>query len=663
MVNKLFEKKEYWIKWGIIYSICFVLVCLFYRCYLEDIIPQSAVIKSNNDYEQVIHDLHDTDVLSQQFISSRNFDYITLDFANHDLILGGKLFITITNENGEIVNYTETDIAGIQKKIALQIDGGGLPNSTYTVTINNDNTQADGIGIYGYPVEEQLPGEFPAYNSNNEQKYAISIGINKYTLFFENIVKGIIIVMMSGLFLFIIINGYFEFAEKQFSVEIKFLFLSIPIAISMLIMLNNYAYDEPAHQAAAYHYSNVILGTAQYDAHKLVSARKADVKYQSEYDKYVCENEQIMAAWSRIQDFEWTTDETEMILWEDAYYLISGPAFFSYFPYIIVIVISRFLGLGSLLMWILCRVVGFAIYEIGCFFAIKKTPIAKGLFAFAAASPMAIYSATGITYDSTTIWVSFLLMALIFTWWKRALSLKEWFVLVILAVILSGCKGGIYLTILILLFAVSIKRWNLTIKKISIIVGLLISVSLLFLVLYGDKLKQLLYCNLDDSESWYAYGSGFAFVYPIRFIKMMINTVVVNWEMYLGQLFGYRTQWMNGTIPFFIVVIFIGLFWAITIYSDDEEYVSTQEKIFVFIVLLFEYIGMHIIMLHNTKVGLEYIFGVQGRYFVPLLPLIGIIFTNNSLSRIKNSERTLFASYYIAQIIYIVFFVGLYLTV
>jgi len=689
MIKDFIGKNKYWIKWGAVFLGCVFFVLLFYRCYLRECIPDSAAIIGNKDEFQIIHDLRSSDELEQVFLSERDFDYITVDFANHDLLIEGHIYATVYDKNHEVVNDTIVDSMAIQSQLKLEIAGGGKNSEPYTLKICNDNTEESGLGIYGYNIV--LDGDGPSSHEETyaklcgeTQDYAVSIGIYSYTNLFLVMVRLILCVGLMGILVIIVVNGYYVVTNKDFPIEKRFLCISIPFAICMLLMINNYAYDELGHASTAYHYANNILGTSDGDNYRNLNARDVDCVYLSQIGKSGVINDQLMATWAWIQDFEWFTTDTQMVSWDEARLLTNGPAVMSLFPYIIAIVIGRVIHLGAMPMWMLAKILGTVMYLLACYFAIKRIPKAKGILAVCAATPMAIYTATSITYDAASIWATFSLLSYIVIWWQRKLECKEWVGLLASLIVLMGCKGGVYIPILLMLFAVPVSRWKLTKKRLAIGFSGLFAICIVFCMTYGKKLiHQFFFVAPDLSDSSYNYGTAYALRYPLAFIKLMVNTVSEKGDVYLGQLFGYRTQWMDGTVPMFVILLFIFIIIGVSITvpkenalecqcaNENSEINSVQDigklctyrRILIGIIVVAEFIGMHMILLNDTRTNMSIINGVQGRYFVPLLPLICMLLMDINVYRRSNSDRIYYIFMSISQALFMIYYIALFLTV
>ena len=117
--------------------------------------------------------------------------------------------------------------------------------------------------------------------------------------------------------------------------------------------------------------------------------------------------------------------------------------------------------------------------------------------------------------------------AYIFIWWVRKLKIPEWIILGISIVFVGGCKGGIFLPIIILLFLVPFSRFRINIKKLVMIIVLFVGGVGVFLYKYKYVLVDYLQVTIVSDNPDARYGSGYCFIYPLSFLKMLIQSIVI----------------------------------------------------------------------------------------------------------------------------------------
>lgn len=645
------QRKTIIIKWYVCLIILQIILWGFYFGYLEDRIPDYATHVGDNTSYQVIHDFTSDYVVEQRFISPREFEFITLYFADHDMHIPGRMQFEIYDDKDECLIFKELDCSeikynkfGKEVKISFQEQGGGQAEQEYKIRICAQETENVALGVYGYDVES---GQKNAVVNGQGSDFAISIGVHSYTQAFKILAIVLMLVCLGGTIVTIWIC-----TKENMTEENMFLTLVIPFGICMLLLLtDNGLYDADAHTTMAYHYSNIVLDTDEEDNTDHIYMRVEDAKVGREASGVV--NEQAQEYWRVLQDWSWSSKNEEGVV--VGVTMAHGGTILSYLPNVIGMVIGRGLNMGAYPMLYLAKIVGFIAYIMTCYLAIKVTPILKNVFSFAAALPVCVYHATGITYDTIAFSASLVMSAYIFLWWERPLRLKEWIFLAVSVIFVGGCKGGVYLPLIMLMALVPWKRWNFSWKKgIALGIFLVFGVAV-FCVKYGSILISSMGSVEEFVDPAMKYGAGYCFKHPIAFAKMFMETMFIRGDAYLGHILGDRTAWTQAHVEWFIIIPFLLLLLGAGIRKENEpELTDKVKKIFVALLLIAEFVGMHIVLMSDTKIYSSYIYGVQGRYFLPLVPLIVLILREHGLERKCGTEKKLYIYYSMLQAIYMV---------
>nr|WP_308624394.1 DUF2142 domain-containing protein [uncultured Eisenbergiella sp.] len=633
-------------KWfGILFIILLILFA-GWRIYLSDNIPDHVTLIKGQPEEQVIRNLTDDYIVEQSFSCDWDFDYITLDFSDHDQSIAGKTTFIIYDNSGEVVKQEEYHNYDIHYNQPVQLSfldvGGGRAEQTYTVRILESGTEKTALGIYGY----QVTGDNNAAIVNGDaQAYCISIGVHKYTNLFRILIGVQLLICFLG-----IAGVIFLCMKEDITDEKLFLSIAVPFGICMLLLIcDNNVHDQQAHYAKAYQAANFLLGVGEYDGPNCTYMRSEDLR--TGQDKDYSRN-QGRETWVALTDWTWFKQKDGMEVSTSFYTPANGGTLLAYLPNSIGLVIGRILNLGAYPMLLLSKIIGFTVYLAICYFAIKRTPILKPVIAFTAALPVSLFNAVGITYDTMTLAAALLMCSHIFIWWKRNLKRSECIALIISAVFVGACKGGIFLPLILLLLLVPYKRWKLDKKRIIIGICFLSIGIAAFLYKYGGYLVSALQTGSILNEPSEKYGSGYCFTHPLSFLKMVIFTIIEAGDRQIGQLIGYRIGWIDKDIEWTIVFLFLLLIWIAGIRRENEEELRVRNRITVLFLLIAEYIGIYIVLMSDTLVGAEYVYGVQGRYFVALIPLLVLAVRENSVVRNRKNEKKVYIYFSVVQLIY-----------
>ena len=143
----------------------------------------------------------------------------------------------------------------------------------------------------------------------------------------------------------------------------------------------------------------MLLGWDENDDTGVVSL-KADEKecFDSAYSDVYRENSQAQAAWETYHDFGLRTKDNTLYS-SHQFRETSASSIWEYFPGVIGMTIGRCIGTGARFNILLTKLFFYGFYIAAVFLAMVISPRLKSCIAFAALLPMAVYQATGITYE------------------------------------------------------------------------------------------------------------------------------------------------------------------------------------------------------------------------------------------------------------------------
>lgn len=645
-----------------------ILICLIisfmYKGDLSNKVLTYITYISNQDEEQFIHDFTTGMEIQQVFSSYHDFDLITLSFSDHDAVQQGKIQLQVVDqETGEAVISSEMDMAEIHYAVPIEVSfrdiGGGKADHDYLIVLRSDQTEENAIGVYGYHSERQT------VSINGEKSaYALSIGMHGYTKAFKILTLSVLLISMIAIIA--VVLGTFEFRLKEQNI---FLLLAIPFTLCMLTMWpGNHVYDEDRHYYTVYNYSNRILGYGNSEDGTELLMRQCDVPNSAvQKGLGTAQNEQAQSFGFYTERIMEKDFNTELVTVDISYApVVQNGTWIEYFPEIIGMTMGRILHCSYYWMGTLTRLMNIVCYITLCYLAICKTPTLKSLFVLLSALPMNLYQVSGISYDGLTFAVGIVVLAFIMKLWVKGLEKKEWIFFAILSVALGSCKGGVYLTLLLLLCFIPKKQFENK-KWIKIVLMILVSgISMLWsfvpvmLRWFGFGLQEIPIVNGVSGDS-NMFHLSFAYTYPAQFIKMVVKTLVENADMYLGQMLGYRTAWANTTIDQVVMLPFLVLLIMAAMKTDENDFtVGSKARIGIAVLLGLEFAGMHAIFLTETPMNSHIIIGCQGRYFILFIPCILLLFRNNGIV-FKEKREYLYPLFSMAQLVYLYYFLELFM--
>lgn len=292
------------------------------------------------------------------------------------------------------------------------------------------------------------------------------------------------------------------------------------------------------------------------------------------------------------------------------------------------------------------RIFNLIFYSIVICFAIKITPYYKNTLFLLALMPMSIYLGASVSYDALLIPSAFLFFAYILKLREvEKIMLKDIIIVCSILFILFAVKQA-YAPFVLVLLAIPAKKFGDKKRyyKIIIIAGMVCAVG--FIIGQVNNLLGLNVAQTVDEkitlQQQYLQNS-FGLMVPL-----IIRTFIKYKMFYFNGLIGILGQ-LDTNIPLPLIIIFaVILVWVIIIDSCNAAKVSINFKLLgimsIFIFVYFSFRAMYI----NWTPLVEPLYGntitgIQGRYFIEIIPFASAILANNFFKKYKliNNNRLL----------------------
>ncbi len=414
---------------------------------------------------------------------------------------------------------------------------------------------------------------------------------------------------------------YLYSKKKEFAVEKFFLVSAIPLMIIYLALMMPWsAPDTNRHFKAAYRQSNMLLGKEEWVIRK-DDAEFFDAAFQVPGNPMIKDVETILDYKSL------KAHDTELIPWSSPDRPMEYYSIFCYLPQVLGICLARILGLGSVLMVYLARLFISIVYVLGCYHAIKKAPVGKFIFAAVPLLPMSLMMGTAISYDPMVLLSTLNFLACSLKLSREPESKTTLMECMVWAFLIGAVKGGGYLIFLPLVFIFSRREKQRPFKNGGLIVlAGIVSVVLFDVVLpSGSSLFQF-----GEAESG-ALSSAYALANPIEYLHMSTDTYLLSVDSLMINMGGTALAWLEQTIPAAVITSLMLITGVYCIFEKDDIRLGQREKWVFGLIVLLECVLTPIMLMSSTVVGSTYVMGLQGRYYLPVLPLILLILTKYKL--------------------------------
>jgi uncharacterized membrane protein len=278
---------------------------------------------------------------------------------------------------------------------------------------------------------------------------------------------------------------------------------------------------------------------------------------------------------------------------------------------------GRSANVPVLAVFYLCRFAGLLSYLFLTWLALRLMPFGKWIFLVLAVSPMALFQAATLTPDAISNGVGFLFIAGCLRLTKvQKIDGKETAGLLFLIFLLFLAKLNLIPLILLPFLLLPPKRF--TARRLYVF--LLATTLALFLIevagwnwIASNNLDTLLLTEANPkAQLLYVLG------HPLAFLQTVAKDFFTNGLLYIqGWINGYGYYYWT---PPAIVSVFFLLSLAVVVFVDPaSEQIDKKSRVIFILLFLVCYVAT-IASLYTsfTPVGADQIFGVQGRYFVPL---------------------------------------------
>lgn len=642
---------------NVIYAKLIVIIPILFFDYVTKnyIFNNEYSIKNwKNDYKKIL-DVWD------RFINLKYINYF-FKFLPKNLYLFiffiGSIYFGIRffNENDNIVLY---------KQSVADNTIGTFINDTYTVDfedvdVNSDVNQICIIfGTYARSNDSNL--DFKLYNSNNNvifnkkintnilydgNKYCLNVPtiksneINKYhldiistnadkdnnvTIFsdkktgkpsiilgkFHSFLSFKYVIMFFYIMLFLIFN-YFINNKKHIKPE-NILFIIFIYMLSVLFINPPLqAPDEPVHL-----YNVINLSQNGFNSDKLI-----DINVPQ---NFYCINYSSVQGLNRVVDLNDISNciKEDKNLKVNNYFgtnSLVGISFLGYSSQAIFVKIIDYFSNSPLLIFNAARIGNLIVAFVFLYFAVKITPKYKSLFIIIVSLPMFIQQISSVSYDAILNSISLLYCAFVLRkiFDKSNITFKDIIIPSFCILILFTVKQ-VYSFLVVMLLFIPKERFKGSLKKflyfvvISLVAFLgYYLISKVFFAVAGDGgvNKQMQYLLANPTK-----------LFPITF-----NTIKRNTWFYLSGIVGYF-DWFEFTISNFTIFVYLFVFIYICLSENSIfERKFSLKWISLLIAVLLSVIAIFASMYFFwSSYKLNYVDGVQGRYFIALLFPIGLL--------------------------------------
>ena len=519
------------------------------------------------------------------------------------------------------------------------------------------------------------------------QSLYVNLGVSHTRDYFLS--KSYIILSVSALLL-ILVSGIYLNITKFSIVKIY--------PVVMLIFGLGYMYvfpamsapDEIAHFISAYKLSNKMLGkqATVKDGHVIIRAQDLwieDVDGEYTFDKSKSEEEKVLIPEegshgkiisSKLEETSYKVFYAEgNIRGTDNYISFGGKDYEKaqslhapvntiptvYFLPATGITAARIMGLNSIYLVLFGRMANLILFILFGTLGIYFMPKFKEFIFLVSLLPTTIELAASYSYDAVMISSMIFFVSYVFflAHEKKEFDIKDLVIVSLIAGLVLPCKM-VYFPMLLLLFSIplykfkfrgkvdgKIKKENIAFFLTSAVVVLLSWVFAMYLV---NRSTVVGYSTSNTSSLEWAgeesYTIGYLLHNKLKAVKLFYNTLLLQLEYYHKTMFGAYLGHADDVvgIPYIgFLVLNIGMIFSV-FGEAKEKQLLVKERVLTGISIFFVvFLVLLSMLIAWTPISSEFIEGVSGRYFIPvLLPLLMICRNNKIVIKDETKRNIIF---------------------
>lgn len=528
----------------------------------------------------------------------------------------------------------------------------GIKGHTYEIRLEfSDELLDSGLSVIVTPAGYY--GENPLYVNGEESENRLSMNAHTY---FNLFLKRYFFAMF--LFTEFMAAGFYYLAFlRRCRIEKVFVFTILCLGVIYNFVLTPYMTpDESYHIDMSYRHSNTLLGIESAGENKCYK-RQDDTELEFTSSPSL-ENYKI------IYDGLFSMAENDTLVEAEATSTTEAPMII-YLPAVLGMTLARLLHLGTVPMLLLGRWFSLLGFTILTYFGMKKLPFGKTALFLLAVLPMNLQQCTSFSYDAVITGVSFLYICwcVSLAFGEKQVKATDMLGLGILGIILVYGKSGVYLPLALLIFLIPAARFGGKRVRNLCVLGLFLLPVLCFL---NQNTATVSYIATTTeatatvgSSTTAGYTIGYFLSQPLELVRMLANTLSDKTAFYLESLVGQKMGWVEIDISEVISM----LFWLLLILAslktkEEPMYIRTGQKWWiVFVCAVCAGLILAGMLLTWTPRGYVSIEGVQGRYFIPLMPALLLVLRNPRLTWERCAQRGLIYAGFIGQILAVMYLI------
>lgn len=537
--------------------------------------------------------------------------------------------ITVSEWNRKISKINTDGILTLKLKKQIKDSSGAI----YRLYIESLETEKNSVSLY--KSEEDVFSDGVLFKEDKAMNSDILFTVlpakvnNHFILKYYKCVIAFLITAM-------IVIWFIVFIGEKYDIKTVFLVFTLTFGMAYLLVMPAFsAPDEIAHFATAYRRSNQIMSVdgdndVDYALCRQTDVIKRELDYTTTLETY---------RYIRSTLFTRNTNKDNAVFTR-AKVLQNTPAV-AHLAQATGITIARLLNLSDVALCFLGQFFAFLFYTVLTYFAIKIIPVGKQLIFAISSFPMTMSIIPSFSYDPIIYGLSFLLIAIIIRliYSVEKVTLKDCIICLVTSLLLAPCKM-VYSFISLLVILIPDRKFK---NKKSANLFKIITVVASIVYAFISNASAVADSSSGVKMIEWAGAQGFTLTDLLSDIPGTINMYLMTIHEYMGDylntMIGGELGWLNVVMPMDIIILSL----IVLVLSLREERVKRitdiQKVVYVCDFLLIAALICTSLLLGWTHIYSNVILGIQGRYFIPILPLLLLPFVGATKKEEINARK------------------------
>lgn len=630
------------------YGIIFIIISMFALISYRDVIrhvslmPKSEIIVKNEAYEvgttEEIPLLEGTKVEQKLFMVSNEWSGFSLCMSGEAGNMEGYLDIRLKDEKGREIQkwiFDTEEFAGegfhaffLEKPLKVEV------GDVYIVEVESHSTGV--VPITFQTNREKKASTYYVNVDGKEQDYILSYeifngGNGALKFFYFAVFAGIICCLgLSCLLLMFHVRKEVLFAVMAFIIGGIYMFMIPPYA----------APDEAAHYVTVYAESSMLLnrpavdekGMVLMDADAAVFLTSDKCPSKSTYVKY------FRGILNRDADVDLAQVPTRTAL---------NMKNLGYIPQVLGVTLARILGANAVQVLFAGRIFAILWYCFMMYWSIRLIPEwGKNILFVIGLLPMTMQLTASYNYDSVLMGACFFLISYIlylaYDENKKKVEVKDYLLLLAALAVIMPLKF-VYLPLLGLGLLIPEEKFGGMKRKIGAAAFLCIVAVGFLMVTRLDVLVNSVTAAAEAREGVTTYTLQKCLSEPAKTAAVFVRTIENNASFYMETMIGAPLGWLEIPVPNIVITGFALLLFMsfIQMHSEKHKWKAAERVWMALLVLVSGFLICFALLIDWTSESAAVIDGVQGRYFLPLLPALLLAFQNQILVMKRSMDKVI----------------------